>query len=895
MNVSYMYMKKKIPNENITFEIVTIKNDLSYENFCKILPSNTVFILNGGVTKNIQKIINKFVNETQIPMIQLQYNLNQLTTYKTTYFQNNNFCIKSNITKNYAIQLIPATNVFYLSLDTFLQLLPFQNDIGIIYDFTVNQLEVNLTFLIKNIPLINGSLIESKTTNNEIIKQLLILSQMYKTLIFMCQTSTIEKYVLMSEEYFIKNTFTWIAFTTDIAPFKCFDCLTVEIFWIRMHHKVRPNNVYFVREFISTQSLEENFSETLKSYNYVKVSTFFEIFVTAYNFVNTTYFEKINFNSTSCYLIKYWEKHPIKSNIFDLKNYNLPDYGEYLSPNFSSCLLYQNVGVRIYKIVRRRDLQEGNINKYLGNWTYNNGLTIFYGNLSVDVYLLKTYRVAAIIQPPFIQLKNDNKNLEGYCVDLLNLIQDDLKFNYTLYLVEDGLFGNVDENGIWNGVVGDIVSGNADFSVAALAVMAEREIDIDYTIPYYDLVGTTILMKKTVVDNSLFKFLQVLELPVWGAILGSYFLTSILLWIFNRISPYSYTNLSKKLENLELENKRKFTLKECLWFCLTSLTPQGGGETPLNASGRFLAATWWVFGFIIIATYTANLAAFLTVSRLEQPISSLDDLANQYKIDYAPIKGSAAETYFKRMALIEEKFYNIWKELSLNESLNSVDRAKLAIWDYPVSEKFSNLWRNMQQSKLPNSIDEAINRVLTSENGFAFIGDAMDIQYAVLTNCDLQIIGNEFSRKPYALGVQSAHPMKDKLSTSILRLLHQRKLEELKRKWWDQNPKKAKCPTSSDNNYGIKIDNIGGVFIVILGGIVIAIITLIIEYIYHHRMIQKKVILSVNNNVPDTTTHISNIFLTSMDNTAFEDIEINEISNVTSTNFCHRIVLNPDD
>lgn len=50
------------------------------------------------------------------------------------------------------------------------------------------------------------------------------------------------------------------------------------------------------------------------------------------------------------------------------------------------------------------------------------------------------------------------------------------------------------------------------------------------------------------------------------------------------------------------------------------LTLQGGGEAPKNISGRLVAATWWLFGFIIIASYTANLAAFLTVSRLEQQI-----------------------------------------------------------------------------------------------------------------------------------------------------------------------------------------------------------------------------------------------------------------------------------
>ena len=53
--------------------------------------------------------------------------------------------------------------------------------------------------------------------------------------------------------------------------------------------------------------------------------------------------------------------------------------------------------------------------------------------------------------------------------------------------------------------------------------------------------------------------------------------------------------------------------------------------------GRLVAATWWLFGFIIIASYTANLAAFLTVSRLETPVESLEDLSKQYKIQYSPL------------------------------------------------------------------------------------------------------------------------------------------------------------------------------------------------------------------------------------------------------------------
>lgn len=55
--------------------------------------------------------------------------------------------------------------------------------------------------------------------------------------------------------------------------------------------------------------------------------------------------------------------------------------------------------------------------------------------------------------------------------------------------------------------------------------MAERENVVDFTVPYYDLVGITILMKKPKTPTSLFKFLTVLENDVWLCILAAYFFT----------------------------------------------------------------------------------------------------------------------------------------------------------------------------------------------------------------------------------------------------------------------------------------------------------------------------------------------------------------------------------
>ena len=56
---------------------------------------------------------------------------------------------------------------------------------------------------------------------------------------------------------------------------------------------------------------------------------------------------------------------------------------------------------------------------------------------------------------------------------------------------------------------------------------------------------------------------------------------------------------------------------------------------------------WWFFTLIMISSYTANLAAFLTVERMVADISSADDLVKQTKIKYGTFKGGSTARFFE--------------------------------------------------------------------------------------------------------------------------------------------------------------------------------------------------------------------------------------------------------
>ena len=60
-----------------------------------------------------------------------------------------------------------------------------------------------------------------------------------------------------------------------------------------------------------------------------------------------------------------------------------------------------------------------------------------------------------------------------------------------------------------------------------------------------------------------------------------------------------------------------------------------------------IAAMWWFFTLIMISSYTANLAAFLTVERMEAPIESAEDLAKQTKIKYGCLESGSTRAFFR--------------------------------------------------------------------------------------------------------------------------------------------------------------------------------------------------------------------------------------------------------
>jgi len=65
-----------------------------------------------------------------------------------------------------------------------------------------------------------------------------------------------------------------------------------------------------------------------------------------------------------------------------------------------------------------------------------------------------------------------------------------------------------------------------------------------------------------------------------------------------------------------------------------------------------VGSVWWFFTLILISSYTANLAAFLTVERMVAPINSPEDLASQTEVEYGTLYHGSTWDFFRVKILV---------------------------------------------------------------------------------------------------------------------------------------------------------------------------------------------------------------------------------------------------
>ncbi|KAG9351467.1 hypothetical protein JZ751_022717, partial [Albula glossodonta] len=408
----------------------------------------------------------------------------------------------------------------------------------------------------------------------------------------------------------------------------------------------------------------------------------------------------------------------------------------------------------------------------IGQWHSEQGLYMekkLHSLNSTDTLFNATLTITTILENPYVMLRPNyqelegNDRYEGFCVDMLQELADILKFNYRIQLVGDGLYGVPGANGTWTGMVGELISRKADLAVAGLTITAEREKVIDFSKPFMSL-GISILYRVHLVRN----------------LIG--------------LTPYEWYNPHPCLKgrcNLVIN---QYSLGNSFWFPVGGFMQQGSAIAPRALSTRCVSGVWWAFTLIIISSYTANLAAFLTVQRMEVPIESVDDLADQTAIEYGTMHGGSTMTFFQNSR-------------------------------YQTYQRMWNFMHSKQPGVFVKSTEEGIARVLNSN--YAYLLESTMNEYYRQRNCNLTQIGGLLDTKGYGIGMPLGSVYRDEFDLAILKLQEENRLEILKRKWWEG----GKCPKEEDHRAkGLGMENIGGIFVVLVCGLLVAIFMAVLEF-----------------------------------------------------------------
>ncbi|XP_078578215.1 glutamate receptor ionotropic, delta-2-like [Branchiostoma floridae x Branchiostoma japonicum] len=402
----------------------------------------------------------------------------------------------------------------------------------------------------------------------------------------------------------------------------------------------------------------------------------------------------------------------------------------------------------------------------------------------------KTFRVVTIQEQPFVFRKNlsDGVTYSGFCIDLLKDLSAMLEFDFFLYEVHDGKYGSLRDDGSWDGITRDIMQEDADLVLGAFGVTTDREQVLDFTRLFMEgSIG--ILIRKQPRKSDWLTILKPFHLKMWLCIIGGFAVVSIVLF------HLQHAGTTRKEQDDQDDNSDP-SLSDTVWYLYSSSVRQGAGVSLQRMSARILTGVWWLFALIVISSYTANLAAYLTVTRLQAPITSIEELLSHGSFSFGAVRHSAVVEFLSTSSVPSHQ--NMWSMLTASNG------------------------------SLVTDIQEGIRRV--KQDSFALIADLPIVQYAADRDptCQLSVIDVTKYRSGYGIALGNGSAFTEVFSMAILRLQDSGRLDELRQQWWPSE--RGKCPVVTslpdDDTSGfsttLTLENFAVVFCVLIFGIVLA-------------------------------------------------------------------------
>nr|XP_014341697.1 PREDICTED: glutamate receptor ionotropic, delta-1 [Latimeria chalumnae] len=283
-----------------------------------------------------------------------------------------------------------------------------------------------------------------------------------------------------------------------------------------------------------------------------------------------------------------------------------------------------------------------------------------------------TLKVVTVLEEPFVMVAENilgqPKRYKGFSIDVLDALAKNLGFKYEIYQASDSKYGHQLPNGSWNGMIGELINRKADIAISAITITPERESVVDFSKRYMDY-SVGILIKKPEEKINIFSLFAPFDFAVWACIATAIPVVGVLIFVLNRAQ-----SVRSQLP-AQSNPSPSSSLHSAIWIVYGAFVQQGG-ESPMNSVAmRIVMGSWWLFTLIVCSSYTANLAAFLTVSRMDNNIRTFQDLAKQLDMSYGTVKDSSVYSYFRAKGtnpLEQDSTYaDLWRTISKNNGADN--------------------------------------------------------------------------------------------------------------------------------------------------------------------------------------------------------------------------------
>lgn len=389
---------------------------------------------------------------------------------------------------------------------------------------------------------------------------------------------------------------------------------------------------------------------------------------------------------------------------------------------------------------------------------------------------------------------------KGFCIDILKKIAKTVKFTYDLYLVTNGKHGKK-INGTWNGLVGEVVVKNAHMAVGSLTINEERSEVIDFSVPFIE-TGISVMVSRSNGTVSPSAFLEPFSADVWVMMFVMLLLVSaVAVFVFEYFSPVGY---NRCLADGREPHGPSFTIGKAIWLLwglvFNNSVPV---QNPKGTTSKIMVSVWAFFAVIFLASYTANLAAFMIQEEYVDQVTGLSDKKFQSPNDFSPpfrfgtVPNGSTERNIRNNYPEMHSYMTKFHQRNVNEALQSLKAGKLD----------------------------------------AFIYDAAVLNYMAGRDegCKLVTIGSGyiFATTGYGIAIQKESLWKRHVDLAILELFGDGEMEELESLWLTGICHHEKNEVMSSQ---LDVDNMAGVFYMLGAAMALSLITFICEHWFYWQL-----------------------------------------------------------